>query len=94
LAIACIFPFYSFKRSYCPIKPTDISCSAEGQAFIATYTTKDWAIEATIKPTEILGSTEGQAFIATYTTKDWASETPIKPRDISCSAEGQAFIAI
>ena len=64
----------------------------EGQAVIATYTTKDWATETPIKPIEISGSVEGQAVIATYTTKDWVTETPIKPTEISGSVEGQAVI--
>jgi hypothetical protein len=42
----------------------------EGQAVIATYTTKDRAIETTINPTEISSSVEVQAVITTYTTKD------------------------
>ena len=42
----------------------------EGQAVIATYTTKDWATETPIRMTEISGSGEGQAVITKYTTKD------------------------
>ena len=46
----------------------------EGQAVIATYTTKYWAKKTPIKPTEISHSAEGHAVIVTYTTKDWATE--------------------
>ena len=61
---------------------------SEGQAVIATYTTKDWVTETPIKPTDISGSTEGQAVIARYTTKDWGTQSPKKPTEISGSGEG------